>query len=823
VAELIDAFLVVSALAAVLGLAALLAAGARFERSGLAWTAGSAAVVCGAAALGGHALLSLGTAQLSVAAVGVAIAILAVGRLERDWNALAQAALATTTACCVAFLLAAAVHLFGTALGPAAYAAGVLLLTLQAATLSLLVGGTHEVLDVIGRVRWHRRTTGRADRVRTPFVSVQVPTHNEPPDLVCETLASLRRLDYPAFEVLVLDNNTDDPALWRPVAQYCEEVGFRFVHLENWPGFKSGALNHALDVCDERTEVIAVVDADFVVEPEFLSHTVGCFDDAEVGIVQTAQAFRTDGDARYLRRLALSYQAFDQLSMPSRNERDAIIFAGTMGLIRRSALVEAGGWGEWCLTEDAELSTRILARGYTSRYVERVFGRGVMPLTFTALKKQRFRWCFGGVQILRRHGRLLLTGRGTAPDGAPLRLTPGQRFHYLYAGLQWFQTLLTVVFSLLLVAGIAAESLGWGIALQPLTGFFVAVPTMLLVSGLLRAVWALRVRLSARWSDAVGVMALQLSLVWAVALACAQGLSRREGAFLRTPKFGERESLLEALRASRAETVLAVALTSVAGIAAIGIGGLDGAFMSVLAAWGAVVFWSALPTAVAAGRCALDSAVLQDRRRLERSRRDQLLRPSRLSVSAAVATAMLAIVVPGVALGPDGGGLRAALPFSDRANPATAEAATRSRTGSAKPDGRPIGQTESRSVAHARTDASPANEDGSRPRAAGERNRGTARRRRAGSPKRGSPVPDANPDASPRPGDNSDSATHPAASATPTPARPTATPTSQPTGKPTATPTAPTATPQARPTATPTPPPHPTPPPRASTTPSPPS
>ena len=693
------------------------------------------------------------------------------------------------------------------------------------------MAGTHEVLDVVGRVRWHRRTTGRGGHVRTPFVSVQVPTHNEPPDLVRETLASLRHLDYPAFEVLVLDNNTDDPALWRPVAEYCEEAGFRFVHLDNWPGFKSGALNHALDICDERTEVIAVVDADFLVEPEFLSHTVGFFDDPGVGIVQTAQGFRSDGDARYLRRLALSYQAFDQISMPSRNERDAIIFAGTMGLIRRSALVEAGGWGEWCLTEDAELSARILARGYSSRYVERVFGRGVMPLTFTALKKQRFRWCFGGVQILRRHGRLLLTGRGAAPDGTPLRLTPGQRFHYLYAGLQWFQTLLTLVFSLLLLAGIAAESLGWGIALQPLTGFFLAVPVMLLLSGLLRAVWALRVRLKARWSDAAAVMALQLSLVWAVALACAQGLSRREGAFLRTPKFGERESLLEALQAARAETVLAALLTSAAGIAAIDIGGLDGAFMSVLAAWGAIVFSSALPTALAAGRYRPDSPTLQDRRRLERHRRDQLLRPSRLSVATAVAAAMLAIVVPGVALGPDGGGLRATLPFTDT-DRAEAQAVTRSRPRSPQSDSGVLVQPPARKAASTRSKAATPSEVGSRQRNRSRRDRSPPRRRDPRSPQGGSPIPGADPGSSPHPGGTSGPATQPPdprpgttqpPTPTSTPQPPTSAPTPQPPGRPTATPT-----PQPRPTETPTPPPRPTPPPqptptpRASSTPSPP-
>ena len=84
--------------------------------------------------------------------------------------------------------------------------------------------------------------------------------------------------------------------------------------------------------------------------------------------------------SEYLRRLALTYKAFDEVTMPSRNERNAIIFAGTMGLIRRNALVDAGGWAEWCVTEDAELSLRILGSGYTGIYVDESFGRGVMPL-----------------------------------------------------------------------------------------------------------------------------------------------------------------------------------------------------------------------------------------------------------------------------------------------------------------------------------------------------------------------------------------------------------------------------------------------------------
>lgn len=131
---MIDTFLGVSALAAVLGLLALLAAGAQLRRCGLGWTAGWAAMVCGGAAWAGHALLSLGTAEVALAGAVVAAVIIAVGRLERDWNPVAHAALATTAACCLAFLLAAVAYLFGTPLHPAAYVVGALLLGLQALT-----------------------------------------------------------------------------------------------------------------------------------------------------------------------------------------------------------------------------------------------------------------------------------------------------------------------------------------------------------------------------------------------------------------------------------------------------------------------------------------------------------------------------------------------------------------------------------------------------------------------------------------------------------------------------------------------------------------
>jgi len=104
-----------------------------------------------------------------------------------------------------------------------------------------------------------------------PFVSLHVPAHNEPPDMVIETLRHLVRLDYPRYEVILIDDNTDDEKLWRSAEERCAGHGVKFAHLADWPGYKSGALNYARrELTDEAAEVIGVVDSDYQIEPGFL-------------------------------------------------------------------------------------------------------------------------------------------------------------------------------------------------------------------------------------------------------------------------------------------------------------------------------------------------------------------------------------------------------------------------------------------------------------------------------------------------------------------------------------------------------------------------
>jgi hypothetical protein len=393
-----------------------------------------------------------------------------------------------------------------------------------------------------------------------PFVSLHVPAHNEPPDMVIQTLESLRRIEYPRYEIIAIDDNTDDEALWRPVEEWCAAHGVKFAHLQDRPGYKSGALNDALHkMTDPAADVIGVVDSDYQIDPGFLARCAPLFADPRIGFIQAPQDYRDWQHAPYYRRLYFSYKYFFAVSQPSRNEHDGAIFAGTMGLIRRSALEAAGGWDEWCITEDAELSLRVLRAGWSGLHVDQSWGYGVMPLTFEALKSQRYRWCFGGIQILRMHWRSLMPGRRN-------RLAPAQKWAYLTGAIQWYGDLLGLAFFVFLLAGAVNIVTGGDQLFRKLTAFLVATVPVLVALGLIRAIALLRRGTGATWRDAIGAFFVWQSTTLVVARASVQGLFARKAAFLRTPKTSESAKWWEAFRANWAESLLALlGVLSIAG------------------------------------------------------------------------------------------------------------------------------------------------------------------------------------------------------------------------------------------------------------------
>ncbi len=474
----------------------------------------------------------------------------------KDWNALAQTLWVVTLLTTVLYIVYSFALSAFTPLHPLAFIAALGLSFIETLALLLALTFAFEALDVCCRVRWNRRFQPMSMPGYTPKVSLHVPAYNEPPEVVEATLRSLAELNYPNFEVLVIDNNTPGEEVWRPLEKICRELGlhFRFLHLDKWPGYKSGALNFALTQTAPDAEVIGIIDADYLVSPHFLSDMVPFFADRAVAFVQTPQNYRDYQGNPFLEICQLAYKYFFAVSMPSRNEHNAIIFAGTMGLIRRSVLEEIGGWDEWCITEDAEASLRVLKRGYQSVYVNRAYGTGLMPYTFDGLKKQRFRWCFGGIQILKKHWQSLLPwSRWVDPDN---RLTFAQRYFYLFGGLQWFTEPLNLIFTIFLIAGALIQFSPTGGMLRPLTGPLIVMPGIFLLIGLWRFLWVLRASLHLNIKDAFKAMTNFFSLGWTVTLACIQGLIRRGGVFMRTPKSRSNSDFIRGLQATQWETAI---------------------------------------------------------------------------------------------------------------------------------------------------------------------------------------------------------------------------------------------------------------------------
>ena len=472
-----------------------------------------------------QALWGLPIAGLEVAALPLVIVSVVVIALQPDRNVIGHIFYASfasaflTSVAYAAYLAVVASH----SILEAVTASFVILLDVGA--LVVWISYINYQSDVLCRSR-RGRPLPVADPGYQPMVSIHIPAYNEPPELLIETIKAAEAIDYPDFEVVVMDNNTKDPAVWQPVEDYCRDRDrVKFVHVAPWPGYKAGACNLALRrYTDPRAEVIGLVDADDLVQPHYLRETVPYFSDPRLGFVQTFEGNREFEGSPYYTACVDSYQAFYLSNMSARTERDSVPFVGTMGLFRRSALTAIGGWNEWCISEDTEASLRVLKDGWSGLYIPRCFGRGVVPPSFAGMLTQRHRWCFGGMQILRLHWRSLMPW-DRSPDN---HLTAAQRRDYLMASLGWFRDLLMLIFSLLLlvITGLLVTDSGFAVA--PMVGSWSVLPVSLIIIATFCMMWTLRHWTTMSYRRALLSLVISLAVAWVVALGCIEGIARRE-------------------------------------------------------------------------------------------------------------------------------------------------------------------------------------------------------------------------------------------------------------------------------------------------------
>jgi cellulose synthase (UDP-forming) len=232
---------------------------------------------------------------------------------------------------------------------------------------------------------------------RLPSVDVFIPTYNEGPEVLKRTITAAMGIDFPKFQVWVLDDGSRD---W--LAEYCAECGAHYLRRPDRRHAKAGNLNHALSVT--TGELFSIFDADFAPSRNFLYRTVGFFSDPRVGILQTPQHFFNPDPIQLnlglSRVLPDEQRLFFDVIAPSRDAWDCAFCCGSCSLQRRSAIEAVGGVPTESITEDILSTLVLLRRGYVTRYLDERLSMGLAAESLEGYFTQRTRWCRDAIQTL---------------------------------------------------------------------------------------------------------------------------------------------------------------------------------------------------------------------------------------------------------------------------------------------------------------------------------------------------------------------------------------------------------------------------------------
>jgi cellulose synthase/poly-beta-1,6-N-acetylglucosamine synthase-like glycosyltransferase len=246
------------------------------------------------------------------------------------------------------------------------------------------------------------------------MVTVQLAVYNEM-YVVERLLDAVARLDYPRerLEVQVLDDSTDSTT--SIIANKIKDLklfGLRIHHIRrpSREGYKAGALQYGFT--RSQGELIAIFDADFLPEPDFLRKTIPFFDRRDIGMVQTRWEHINRKYSLLTEMQAFGLDAHFSIEQSGRNAGGHFInFNGTAGIWRKSCIEDAGGWQSDTLTEDLDLSYRAQLNGWKFKYIENVVCPSELPPVMSALKSQQYRWTKGAAETAKKHLWRVLSSR----------------------------------------------------------------------------------------------------------------------------------------------------------------------------------------------------------------------------------------------------------------------------------------------------------------------------------------------------------------------------------------------------------------------------
>lgn len=253
------------------------------------------------------------------------------------------------------------------------------------------------------------------DIENAPKVTIQLPMYNEL--YVAERIIeSASKLSYPLdkLHIQVLDDSTDETKdiIAKKVAEIATKgINIKHIHRTDRTGYKAGALDAAMDQVEG--EFIAIFDADFVPDENFLLRTMPYFGNENIGVVQTRWGHLNKKYSLLTELQAFGLNGHFAIEQEGRNSSGHFInFNGTAGIWRKKCIEDAGGWEHDTITEDLDLSYRAQMKGWKFQYLEEVESPAELPITMSALKSQQHRWMKGGAECFIKMRRRLLTSPG---------------------------------------------------------------------------------------------------------------------------------------------------------------------------------------------------------------------------------------------------------------------------------------------------------------------------------------------------------------------------------------------------------------------------
>lgn len=285
----------------------------------------------------------------------------------------------------------------------------------------LILGEIFHLYQVVGYCYtiWDNTFENAFDAEFTKPVDIFITVCGEPIEIVRETAVAALAMDYPNFEVYILNDgfvaNKDN---WKDIDALAVELGITSITRRVPGGAKAGNINNGLR--ETSSDYFVVFDADHVPYKTFLKETMGYFTDTKMGFVQTPQYYKNQ-DVNMISQTAWDQQTlFFGPIMSGKNRLNSAFMCGTNMVVSRQAVLEAGGMCEFNIAEDFLTSLFIHAKGWNSVYVPKVLAEGLAPEDFLSYYKQQFRWTRGSLEVIFKYNPLFMRG-----------LSWPQKFQYL--------------------------------------------------------------------------------------------------------------------------------------------------------------------------------------------------------------------------------------------------------------------------------------------------------------------------------------------------------------------------------------------------------